>query len=114
MSPSVGSAGIVQSISTGGPGCFLDCFSALRCCRVSLSISFLGLIGMLPAVLRTPAAARAQAMQNGGFFGPNEYTRQSAQKELPQERQVFSDASNGCFAQRPSIGVSSRQREGGS
>ena len=105
----MGSDGIAQSISTPAPVSFRDSRSALRRARVSFLISFLSLVGRLPAVVRTPAAARAQAMQKGGLFGPNEYTRQSAQNSLPHERQMFSDASNWCFAQRPSIEVSSRQ-----
>ncbi len=105
MSPSVGSAEIDHSISTLPAPLFCDSLAALRRALFSFLISFFGLTSWLPAVVRTPATASAQAMQKGGFLGPNEYTRHSLQNSLPQVRHTFSDASNWCFAQRPSIHV---------
>ncbi len=101
--PSVGSAFSDHSTSTAPVPCFWDSLAALRRALVSLLSSFFDFRGAFPAVVRTPAAARAQAMQKGGLSGPNEYTRHSGQNSLPHARHTSPAASNWCFAQRPSI-----------
>src|SRR4051812_41683641 len=71
-------------------------FSALRRSFSIRRISRLERPEDRAALERTPDAASAQAMQYGGLFAPNAYTRHSEQNSKPQLRQWFSASSKPC------------------